>query len=261
MGQSLGLRVDTKRDEPIYRQIVDQVVARIQARTFPPGFRLPPTRILARDLATHRNTVARAYAELGTAGFVSSTVGKGTYVVEPPPEVARSVAPVATSAAMPWTSLLSRVARSDTLGRAERYARSVDSREVVNMARLQPSSDLLPDVQFRRCMERVLADRGANIMTYSPPEGILRLREEIAAELGMRGIPTAADILVTSGSQQALDLVARSLVNPGDVVLVDSTTYSGAIDIFSLSGARLVPVPSDDEAPRSWRWSGWLDLT
>jgi 2-aminoadipate transaminase len=63
-------------------------------------------------------------------------------------------------------------------------------------------------------------------------------------------VPARAEqLLVTSGSQQGLDLVARALINPGDAILVESTTYSGAIDLFTLAGARLLAVPADAEGP------------
>src|SRR5215510_10419956 len=80
MGHNVGIRVDPRRKQPLHRQIFDEVVARIEARAFPPGYKLPPTRVLAAELAAHRNTVARAYAELEAAGFVSSRVGRGTFV-------------------------------------------------------------------------------------------------------------------------------------------------------------------------------------
>src|SRR5262245_14377900 len=77
---SLGLRLTASSRVPLYRQLFDAVVARIHDRTFPIGFRLPPTRELARELKTHRNTVVRAYEDLVAAGFVESTVGRGTFV-------------------------------------------------------------------------------------------------------------------------------------------------------------------------------------
>jgi len=254
LGQGVGLTVDARKDEPIYRQIFEQVVLRIETRAFPPGFRLPPSRVLARELSTHRNTVARAYADLEAAGFVSSTVGRGTFVEaqaeRPKATVARDRGQPEAAGRMSWGSLLSRGAQSDKLGRAERYARRVDGRDVVNLARMQPSEDLLPDELMRRSIERVFSELGPRAMTYAAPEGVPALREQVALELVSRGVPAAAeDILITSGSQQALDLIARALVNPGDTVLVDSTTYTGAIDLFTLAGARLLPVPSDGLGP------------
>src|SRR5262249_53782099 len=60
---------------------------------------------------------------------------------------------------------------------------------------------------------------------------------------------SAEDIVVTSGSQQALDLVARALVNPGDAFLANESTYGGTLNVLAAAGARVVPVPSDDEGP------------
>ncbi|MBS2016042.1 MAG: PLP-dependent aminotransferase family protein [Deltaproteobacteria bacterium] len=263
MGQTVGLTLDPRKREPLYRQIFDQVVARIETRAFPPGYKLPPTRALARELATHRNTVVRAYADLEAAGFVTSTVGRGTFVEAAlagalPAKASRAKSAnraadsdeVAQGAPIPWPSLVSRAGKSEVLARGERYPRRVDRRDVVNCARMQPSADLLPDDLVRRCIARALADVKAGAMIYAPPEGVARLREQIALELTGRGVPTVADdVTVTSGSQQALDLVARALLEPGDAVVVEATTYSGAIDVFTLAGARLVTVPTDAEGP------------
>lgn len=249
MGHSVGLAIDPRKDEPIHRQIFDQIVARIQTRAFPPGYKLPPTRVLARELATHRNTIARAYADLEAAGFVSGSVGRGTYVEGARPET-RPAPRAQPTQPMPWSSLVARAARPEVIARAERWARRMDGRDVVNLARMQPSDDLLPVDLMRRCVTRVMGEHGAHALSYAPPEGVPRLREQIAQELSSRGVPAVPeDVLVTSGSQQGLDLVARTLVNPGETVLVESTTYSGAIDIFRLAGARLVGVPGDENGP------------
>ncbi len=250
MGHSVGFKLDPRNDEPIHRQIFDQIVARIQSRAFPPGYKLPPTRVLARELNAHRNTVARAYADLEEAGFVSGSVGRGTYVEEMLPRAARTDEPVPAAQPMPWGSLVARSARPEILARAERWARRADTRDIINLARMQPPPDLLPDELLRRCMTRVLADHGARALSYAPPEGVPRLREQLARDLESRGVPaTVDDVLITSGSQQGLDLIARTLVNPGETVLVETTTYSGAIDLFTLAGARLVAVACDDHGP------------
>jgi DNA-binding transcriptional MocR family regulator len=254
LGHSVGFELDPHTDEPLHRQIFDQIVARIQSSAFPPGYKLPPTRVLARELATHRNTVARAYADLEAAGFVSGAVGRGTFVTDALRKTATTDrAPKrgsTTSQPMPWSSLVSHKARPEILARAERWARRVDTRDVINLARMQPSEDLLPTELLQRCVARVLSEHGARALSYAPPEGVPRLREQLGRELTARGVPaTADDVLVTSGSQQGLDLVARTLVNPGETVLVEATTYSGAIDLFTLAGARLVPLACDDEGP------------
>src|SRR2546425_626415 len=78
---------------PLYRQIVDQVRGRIRSGALPVGSRLPPTRDLARSLKTHRNTVVRAYEELAASGHTISTVGRGTFVSDPPTSRARLAPP------------------------------------------------------------------------------------------------------------------------------------------------------------------------
>src|SRR5688572_11698739 len=100
MDQSLGFRLDQGAEVPIYRQIFDQIVSRIRSGAFPAGFRLPPTRSLADELGAHRNTVVRAYEDLEAAGFVTSTVGRGTFVAVVPGE-APDVKPP-TRGDLPW---------------------------------------------------------------------------------------------------------------------------------------------------------------
>src|SRR5918911_4202754 len=103
MYQSLGLVLQPRSEEPFYRQIFDQIVDRVRSGAFPSGYRLPPTRELARTLGTHRNTVVRAYEDLLAAGFVESTVGRGTFVAAIQPRAPQaSAAPAAE--AMPWAT-------------------------------------------------------------------------------------------------------------------------------------------------------------
>lgn len=246
--RNTGLSLDPSSADPLYKQIFDQVVARIKSRAFPAGHRLPPTRSLADELSTHRNTVVRAYADLEAAGFVSSTVGRGTFVVALPEPPAN--APPKPAGAMPWASLLSSASEAEALRRVERFGRTPQGRDVVNLARMQPSPDLLPADLIRRCADHVLKSEGSKALAYAPPEGLPRLRALVAQDLANTGVPvTPDDLVITTGSQQALDLLARALVNPGDVFLIDPMTYTGAINLLTLAGARLVPIPSDAEGP------------
>jgi len=224
LGQGIGLTVDPRRDEPIYRQIFDQVVHRIETRAFPGGFKLPPSRVLAQELRTRRNTVARAYADLEASGFVSSTVGRGTFVQthDGAPSAPQREQPPGR---MSWAALLSRGAQSERLARAERYARHPSGRDVVNLARMQPSADLLPDDLMRRSLARVLAEHGSAMMTYAPPDGVLALREQIALELASRGVPAMAD-----------DLGARNAL-----VWRDTSTAEVLVDVLGFGWDRRSP--------------------
>jgi DNA-binding transcriptional MocR family regulator len=242
-----GLSLQPGSSEPIFEQIAGQIAARIRGGTFPPGHRLPTTRELAQELATNRNTVVRAYEELAGAGLIHAGVGRGTFVAQRPP--ARAVSP-APRPELPWPTLLSRAAAAEPLGRLDRLPRGPEPKDLVNLTRLQPSPDLLPHEDLQRCLAHVLRTEGAAALGYAPREGVPRLRAAIAADLARTGVPAAAaDILVTSGSAQALDVITRALVNPGDRFLVEGETYAGAINVLSVAGAALVPVPSDDEGP------------
>lgn len=248
---TLGLRV-RPGDEPIYQQIFDQIADRIRSGAFPDGFRLPPTRMLAIELGTHRNTVVRAYAELEAAGFLSSTVGRGTFVRAPRAvAVKASEPPSVAPRGLPWHSLVSEAARSEPLKRFTRLQREAGAGEdVINLTKMQPPPELLPLELFRRCVDHVLKTSGTKALGYAPKEGFRRLREAVALDLARLGVPAPADeLLITTGSQQGIDLVARALLNPGDLVLTQASTYAGALQVFSAAGARIAGVPSDEHGP------------
>lgn len=251
MAQLLGLAIDPRRDAPLYRQIADQIAARIRSGLLPAGTRLPPTRRLAEELSTHRNTVVRAFDELASDGFVASVVGRGTFVLDLGLRPhARPPSPAAVVHDLPWPSLLSRAAESEPLARLERLGRTPAQGDVINLTRMQPSADLLPHAQLRRCMDHVFRRLGADALGYAPRQGLLRLRELIVEDLERLGVPARVDdLLITTGSQQGIDLVARALVNPGDSFLTEGRTYSGALNVLAASGARVVGVPCDDEGP------------
>jgi len=245
---TLGLLIDSAKPEPLYRQIFDALVTRIRDGALPPGHRLPPTRTLAAQLDTHRNTVVRAYEELETAGFVTSTVGRGTFVTESSTSRPARTHPITSG--LSWSSLTARAVDAEPLQRVNRLPRPQAGVPLIDLARMQPPPELMPDVLLSRCLRHVLKTKGARILSYAPREGVPALREQIAEDLARRGVPAAADdILVTTGSQQALDLVVRALVDPGDRLLLRDHTYAGAMRLFASLGCRLAPVPSDVAGP------------
>ena len=151
MERSLGLVLDHALDVPLYQQLFDRIAERIRSGAFPAGFRLPPSRKLAEELGTHRNTVVRAYTELERSGFLSSTVGRGTFVRAQPAAVALPIgrAPVASAerAPIPWSSMISERARTEGFARVARVQRiaRVGRGELVNLTKMEPGPDLLPD--------------------------------------------------------------------------------------------------------------------
>lgn len=120
--------------------------------------------------------------------------------------------------------------------------------EMISFAGGLPAPELFPVKEILAATERVLSENGASALQYSPSEGFAPLRECLAAESRVRGIDcTADDILITTGSQQTLDLTGKIFLNAGDCVLTESPTYMAALQAFQTFEVRFVAVPTDDE--------------
>jgi len=120
--------------------------------------------------------------------------------------------------------------------------------EIISFAGGLPAPELFPTEAVRAAADDVMVRHGREALQYGPSEGFPALREWIAGEMESRGIKAApSGILVTNGSQQVLDLVAKLFLNPGDAVLTENPTYLAAIQAFQAMEARFVPVPTDDD--------------
>ncbi len=120
--------------------------------------------------------------------------------------------------------------------------------EVISFAGGLPAPELFDAEGIRAAYDRVLAEEAERALQYSTSEGDPELRAVTAARLTARGLPTEADdLLVTNGSQQALTLLTTTLVEPGDVVLVEDPCYLAALQALSFAGTRIVAVPTDDQ--------------
>jgi 2-aminoadipate transaminase len=119
--------------------------------------------------------------------------------------------------------------------------------EIISFAGGLPAPEVFPVEEFSSACQRVLRDFGAQALQYSTTEGFLPLREMIARHTARYGIKVTPDnILITSGSQQALDLLGKIFINRGDRILVESPTYLGAIQAWNAYGAEFIAVPMDE---------------
>ncbi len=120
--------------------------------------------------------------------------------------------------------------------------------EIISFAGGLPAPEVFPAARFREACDRVLSTQATAALQYGPTEGYRPLRELIVAQMAKYGIVATVDnVLITSGSQQALDLIAKLLINRGDRILVESPTYLGALQAFDLMGAEYVTVPVDGQ--------------
>ncbi|MFI7438878.1 MocR-like pyridoxine biosynthesis transcription factor PdxR [Nonomuraea indica] len=213
----------------VYRQLLEAILdGRLR-----PGERLPPTRELARRLEISRNTVAVAYDRLVADGFLVGRAGAGTFV---------AAGPVRGRAAPRGVVQPRAVWRSLPPAQPPAAPAAYDFRVGV------PDPRLFPMEAWRRLVARELRV-SAVTGGYGDPAGHEGLREAIARHVGVsRSVRAGAgDVLITSGAQQALDLVGRVLIEPGACVAVEEPGYPPARLLFRSLGARVAGVPVDDE--------------
>jgi 2-aminoadipate transaminase len=124
--------------------------------------------------------------------------------------------------------------------------------EVISFAGGLPAPEVFPIQRFQEACHKVLQEDGPAALQYGPTEGYEPLREMIARNMARYGIKAQVEnVLITSGSQQALDLIGKLLINSGDRVLVEAPTYLGALQAFNVYGAEYVSVPIDNDGLRT----------
>jgi 2-aminoadipate transaminase len=242
-----GLVVDSEAATPVYRQIAEGIQSQLRAGRLAPGQQLPPTRDLAKQLSVNRNTVIAAYELLVEMGVATGQTGRGTFLAGSRTN-GSAAGPQLDD---PWQSAFSRAAQGPGVGSLMTIYRVATSHEGISLAGGYPAAELMPIDEFARAMGKTLKERGSEVLSYGPTAGYGPLRETIAAEMARKGSPCdAKSILITNGSQQAMELAFRAFVDPGDAVVVEDPTYTGAISALAALGARPVGVPLDDEGIR-----------
>ena len=126
-----------------------------------------------------------------------------------------------------------------------------NDKRLISFAGGMPSPATFPEAEFARACESVLRESGKAALQYGPTDGFPPLRAWIADSLSTRGLTIAPEqVLITSGAQQGLDLIGKVLLDPEDVVAVETPTYLGALQAFSMYFPHFVPIDSDGEGPR-----------
>ena len=150
--------------------------------------------------------------------------------------------------AAPWAHRYAQRTKSAKSSIIRELLKLTQRPEVISFAGGLPAPEVFPVARFEEACHRVLATQASTALQYGPTEGYRPLRELIVAHMARYGILASVDnILITAGSQQALDLIAKLLINRGDRILVESPTYLGALQAFDLMGAEYVTVPVDSD--------------
>ena len=240
---------DIERDgeRSVTQQLVERFATLIDEGELEPGTKLPTTRALAEQAGVNPLTAARVYRRLGELGYTTATVGRGTFVRTRPPLSGEVAGPGDDG----W-QLAALPRRTPTYAEQmlQESFRMPESGDVITLSAGWPDPATFPRAAIAAATQRVLAEQMDDVLSYQSVEGAPALRQAIA-ELGARhGFATAAhEIVVTNGGRQALDLVARALLEPGDVAVVESPTFTGTISSLEGAGARLLPMPVDEHGP------------
>jgi GntR family transcriptional regulator/MocR family aminotransferase len=236
------IALDRRRSRALHRQVYDGYRAAIVEGRLRPGQRLPSTRSLAQELGISRMPVVIAFEQLVAEGYLRSQVGAGTFVS---PALSGGAAAVRRSRAPGSPSPGARRLPRDLLpASAEPWL------EISGPFRAaQPALDQFPAEVWARLVARRVRALPRRQMMYGDAMGHAPLREALADHLRTaRSVRCTADqIMIVSGSQQALALAGQALVAPGDAVWMEDPGFSGARDAFTLAGARVIDVPVDDD--------------
>jgi 2-aminoadipate transaminase len=209
---------------PLYRQLFEQLGGLIRSGDLARGERLPATRELAGQLGLNRTTVSTAYEMLEAQGLIAGQVGRGSFVTGPVPEERR----------LRWDGILPPAALPAAVAPAE-----------ISFVMSRPSRDLFPLDEFRATCASVLARPDlADILQLGSPSGYEPLRRLLLEDARRQRLALPGDdLLITNGCQQALDLIGRVLVRPGDTVAIEDPVYPGLKNLLTGLGAHLAGIP------------------
>lgn len=246
------ITLDDKSDAPFYRQIYETIRRSILSGDLPSGRQLPASRLLAKQLGVSRMTVVNAYEQLLAEGYLEGRIGAGTFV----------------SAHLPEEFL-----QASGFKRLERQEEPLPRKIILSDygSRLAPNSKTIlqhhgttalvpfqhgvaalnefPFGVWAKIAQKWHKSPPSSVLNYGDAVGFQPLRDAVAAHLGAaRGVRcTPEQIIITNGTQQALDLISRIFLSESEQVCLEDPGYLGARDIFAAMGASIVPVPIDDE--------------
>ena len=246
----LPFALDQTSSIPLYWQLYDELRGAILRGQLAAGTQLPSTRALANRLGISRTTVVIAFDQLLSEGYVEGKKGSGTYVASVLPEELLS-----RSTSIPAISAVKSQVEGSGLSQRGKMLATTDVATVHYYSEALAFRPGIPDLNFfpfdiwARLEALHWRHPPRELLGYSHPAGYYPLRMEIASYLRTaRGVQCVADqVIVVSGSQQAIDLAARLLLDPQDAAWIEDPGYPGARSALLAAGARLIPVQVDGE--------------
>ncbi len=219
-------------EKRLVSKVVDEVTQAIGRGHWRSGDKLPSEREFAISLKVSRNTVTAAYGELERQGVIRRLWGKGAFIC----------ALRVSGESFSWSGKVSALANSLDEPVLEMLAQGIGASEIrYPLSAGTPSLEVFPQEIYRESIGRVMAQSLPQALAVSHSEGQWSLRQAIADWSGV----DPHHVMIVAGAQEAIDLVARCLIEPGDPVVIDSPTYPGALQSFRSAGAQLLPWGTD----------------
>jgi DNA-binding transcriptional MocR family regulator len=224
------------------QQLVDRFAEAVEAGVLEPGEKLPPTRQLAEEVGVNHLTAARVYRRLAELGYVTASVGRGTFVRTLSPAAAADQGDDWQLYALPeWEPSYSEQVMADAFNLPF-------EEDMISLSTGFPSPEHYPVADLARITAEVFEEEGGSALDYLSAEGLFDLREQLALRGERYGFASGPEeIVVTSGAKQAITLATQAILEPGDVVVVESPTFVGVLESVRSAGARILGVPVDED--------------
>ena len=216
-----------RTSRPLYSHLVSLLETAIAKGDLPSGARVPPDRTLAQQLKISRTTVVSAYRELESRGLLRGYVGRGTFVC---------AAPEPEGTPFAWRGKIAAAALRSSDSTLRDLVRHSSDARLLSLAAGEPAVDRFPNEAYLEATRHALSNDASAVWGHGPTEGQPALKSAIADRYNV----PRENVLVLSGAQQGLDLLARCLIDPGDAVILDRPGYLGAIQSFRAAGAKLI---------------------
>ena len=246
MGLILNILEST--DVPKYKQIVEQVVRLVDEDIMREGSRMPSSREMAQTLGLNRSTVYRAYQELWALGYLESRPGAYSTIRKRSPIVYGNEKN--TKSVLDWSRVCCGTAEGlyDVYQKEQTLCEEASPAHYIDFSVLSPAAELFPLDDFRKCLNQVMVNFGAELLEYGDIQGYKPLREYISERMKMHSVWIAPEeILITTGAQNGIELMMHLLTEPGDSVAFESPTYSRALDLFRMHSVEPVPIVMEEK--------------